>query len=107
MNAMICFEVSGKQEKVRKILTSKGYMANWKVKRGKDELTFHLPANALWKKGENFSPARAKEDLQKAAKDENVKVLRAVAMVVSKWDAVTGSPVTAGSSVQETEEISS
>src|ERR1041385_5355219 len=101
MNVMICFEVSAKQDQVRKELTSKGYMSSWKVKRGKDELTFHLPSNAMWKKGENFSPAKAKEDLQKATKALNIKVIRAVALVVSKWDAMTGSPVGASASMPE------
>src|SRR6185503_10834488 len=101
MNVMICFEVSGKQEQVRKELASKGYMSTWKIKRGKDELTYHLPSNALWKKGENFSPAKAKEDLQKAAKGINVKVIRAVALAVGKWDGMTGSSVNAGESIPE------
>lgn len=101
MNVMICFEVSEKQEQIRKELASKGYMSSWKVRRGKDELTFHLPSNALWKKGENFSPAKAKEDLQKAAKNASIKVIRAVALVVSKWDGMTGSPVRSEVSVSE------
>ena len=99
MNVMLCFEVSGKQDEIRQELASKGYMSSWKVTRGKDQLTFHLPSTAMWKKGENFSPAKAKEDLQKTAKGLNVKVVRTVAMVVSKWDGMTGSPVSSESSV--------
>ena len=102
---MLCFEVSAKSEQVRKELASKGYMASWKVKRGKDEMTFHLPAGAMWKKGENFSPAKAKEELQNATKALNVKAVRAIAVVVGKWDAMTGSPV-GSSSVHETAEAS-
>ena len=104
MNVMICFEVSAKQEQVRKELTSKGYMSSWKVKRGKDELTFHLPSNALWSKGEHSSPAKAKEDLQKVSKTLNVKITRVVALVVSKWDGMPGSPVESETSVKETAE---
>ena len=102
MNVMICFEVSSKQEQIRKELASHGYMSSWKIKRGKDELTFHLPSNSMWKKGENFSPAKAKEDLKKASSQIGVKVIRAVALVVGKWDGMTGSPVSAQADVQET-----
>ena len=101
MNVMICFEVSDKQAQVRKALTSKGYMSSWKVKRGRDELTFYLPSNALWNKGDHFSPAKAKEDLHNACKSLNVKITRTIAMVVSKWDGATGSPVGEASSVTE------
>jgi len=87
---MICFEVSGKQEQVRKELASNGYMSNWKIVRGRDELTYNLPSTAMWKKGENMSPAKAKEDLKKAAKQEKVNVVRAIAVVVGKWDGMTG-----------------
>jgi len=99
---MLCFELSNKQEFVRKELALQGYMSSWKVKRGRDELTFHLPSNALWKKGENFSPALAKEELKKTSGQLGVKVIRAVALVVSKWDGLTGSPVSSESAVQET-----
>ena len=91
MNVMICFDVSEKQEQVRKDLTANGYMSSWKVKRGRDETTFNLPSNVLWKKGEHMSPAKAKEDLKKSSKQRNVKVLRAIALVVGKWDGMTGS----------------
>ena len=101
MNVMICFEVSEKQEQVRKDLTANGYLPSWKVKRGRDETTFHLPSNALWNKGEHMSPAKAKEDLKKSAKQRNVKVLRAVALVVSKWDGMTGSSYGSGETVSE------
>lgn len=90
MNVMICFEVSGKQEQVRKELASNGYMSNWSVARGRDVLTYNLPSSAMWKKGENMSPAKAKEDLKKAAKQANVKIVRAIALVVGKWDGMTG-----------------
>ena len=90
MNVMICFEVSGKLEQVRKELASKGYMSNWRVKRGRDETTYNLPSTALWKKGDNMSPAKAKEDLKKAATQVNVKVVRAMALIVGKWDGMTG-----------------
>lgn len=90
MNVMICFEVSGKQEQVRNELASNGYMSNWRIVRGRDELTFNLPSNAMWKKGENMSPAKAKEDLKKAATKANVKVVRAIALAVGKWDGMTG-----------------
>lgn len=93
MNVMICFEVSGKQEQVRKELTSHGYMSNWRIVRGRDELTFNLPSSAMWKKGENMSPAKAKEDLKKAASQLNIKVVRAIALVVGKWDGMTGESV--------------
>ena len=90
MNVMICFEVSGKQEQVRKELASKGYMSNWRIARGRDEITYNLPSNSMWKKGENMSPAKAKEDLKNAVKQTNTKVVRAVALVIGKWDAMTG-----------------
>ena len=90
MNVMICFEVSGKQDQLRKELASKGYMSNWRITRGRDELTYNLPSTTMWKKGENMSPAKAKEDLKKAATSVNTKVIRAVAVVVGKWDAMTG-----------------
>ena len=90
MNVMICFEVSGKQEQVRAELASKGYMSNWRITRGRDQLTYNLPSGAMWKKGDNMSPAKAKEDLKQAAKKINVKVARAIAITVGKWDGVTG-----------------
>ena len=90
MNVMICFEVSGKQEQVREQLASLGYMSSWRIVRGRDELTFNLPSTAMWKKGENMSPAKAKEDLKKATSNLKVKTLRAVALVVGKWDGMTG-----------------
>ena len=101
MNVMICFEVSENQAQVRKELIASGYMSSWKVKRGRDETTYNLPSNALWKKGENMSPAKAKEDLSKSAKKLNVKVVRALALVVSKWDGVTGSLAGASANVAE------
>lgn len=97
MNVMICFEVSGKQEQVRKELAAHGYMSNWRIVRGRDELTFNLPSNAMWKKGENMSPAKAKEDLKKAATAANTKVVRGIALVVGKWDGMTGESVGSGS----------
>jgi len=90
MNVMICFEVSAKEEQVRKELASNGYMSNWRIVRGRDELTFNLPSNCMWKKGENMSPAKAKEDLKKATSHLKVKISRAVAVVVGKWDGMTG-----------------
>jgi hypothetical protein len=95
---MICFEVSGKQEQVRSELASKGYMSSWRIQRGKDEITYHLPSNALWKKGENFSPAKAKEDLKKSCTAVGVKVVRAMAVAIGKWDGMTGSSADSGSS---------
>jgi len=98
MNVMLCFEVSDKHEQVRKELASKGYMSSWKVKRGRDEITFHLPSGAMWNKGEHVSPTSTKEDLKTIASKMNVKVVRAVALVVSKWDGMTGTPVDSGRS---------
>jgi hypothetical protein len=91
MNVMICFDVSGKQAQVKEALASLGYMSSWKISRGHDEITFNLPANAMWKKGENMSPAKAKEDLKKAVKEAGVKTIRAIALTIGKWDGVTGS----------------
>ena len=102
MNVMICFEVSAKQDGIRKELSNSGYMASWKVKRGKDELTYHLPSNCMWRKGETMSSAKAKEDLKKAASTLNVKVVRAIVLPVNGFDGMTGSPV--GSSAKETAE---
>lgn len=90
MNVMICFEVSGKQEQVRKELAALGYMSNWRIVRGRDELTYNLPSNAMWKKGENMSPAKAKEDLKKATTEAKVKMIRAITLVVGKWDGIPG-----------------
>ena len=90
MNVLLCFEVSDKQEAVRKELASKGYMSSWKIKRGRDEVTFNLPGNTMWKKGDNMSPAKAKEDIKKSTSALNVKIIRAVALVVGKWDGMTG-----------------
>ena len=107
MNVMICFEVSEKQEQVRNELVKKGYMSNWKVKRGNDETTYHLPSNSLWQKGEHASPAKAKEDLKKIAKQLKVEVVRAVAIVVSKWDAVTGTSYGSNATIAEPSETTS
>ena len=107
MNVMLCFEVREKQEQVRKNLTANGYMSSWKVKRGRDEITFHLPSNTLWNKGEHMSPAKAKEDLKKFAKQHNVDVLRAVALVVSKWDGITGFSYGSNETTTESVEASS
>ncbi|MBI4930311.1 MAG: hypothetical protein HY841_06080 [Bacteroidetes bacterium] len=105
MNVVLCFEVSAKQDQVRQELASKGYMSNWKVKRGsRDEITYHLPSNLLWKKGKDMSPTKAKEELKKAANALNVKVTRAVALVVSRWDGMTGTPVGSGTLAIETSE---
>jgi hypothetical protein len=101
MNVMICFEVSTKLENVRKELASQGYMSSWKIRRGNDEITYYLPSNAMWKKGENMSPGKAKEDLKKASSQVNVKVLRAVALMVGKFDGMTGTPV--GSEIESRE----
>lgn len=90
MNVMICFEVSGKQELVKKALASYGYMSTWRISRGHDDITFNLPSNAMWKKGENMSPAKAKEDLKSATKEAGVKTIRAVALSVGKWDGIPG-----------------
>ena len=102
MNVMICFEVSGKLEQVRTELSSKGYLSNWRISRGRDEITFNLPTSAMWKKGDNMSPAKAKEDLKNAAKKTNVKIVRAVAVTIGKWDALTGDAI--NSSVTESAE---
>lgn len=91
MNVMICFEVKGNVDKLRNALKGKGYMSSWRVARGRDEITYNLPETAMWKKGENMSPAKAKEDLKKAAGDANVKVVRAIALAVGKFDGMTGS----------------
>lgn len=105
MNVMLCFEVSGKQEQVRNELASKGYMSSWRTKRGRDEITYFLPSSAMWKKGENFSPAKAKEDLKKCASQLGVKVVRAVALVVGKWDGMTGTPHEGGSPAMVSENM--
>lgn len=96
---MICFEVSEKQEEVRKELSSKGYMSSWRATRGRDIITYNLPSTMLWKKSKNMSPAAAKEDLKKAASQLGVKIIRAVAMVVGKWEAMTGARHESGVSV--------
>ena len=91
MNVLICFDVSDKQEAVKKELLQKGYMSSWKTKRGKDEITCYLPSNSVWKKGEKMSPTAAKEDLKKTASQMGVKIIRSVAISVSgKWDGVAG-----------------
>ena len=105
MNVMLCFEVSGNQEQVRKELTKRGYMGSWRTKRGRDEITYYLPSNALWKKGENFSPSLAKEDLKKSASAAGVKIVRAMALVVGKWDGMTGSPVASAGSERVAEQV--
>ncbi|MFH1005021.1 MAG: hypothetical protein V1781_05960 [Bacteroidota bacterium] len=93
MNVLICFEVSDKQEAVKKELLQKGYMSSWKAKRGKGEITCYLPFNSVWKKGENMGPTAAKEDLKKTASQMGVKIIRALAISVSgKWDGVVGTP---------------
>lgn len=97
MNVMLCFEVSGKHEQIRNELALKGYMSSWRIKRGRDEITYYLPSTAMWKKGENFSPTKAKEDLKKCASQLGVKVIRAVALAVGKWDGVIGTAYESGS----------
>jgi hypothetical protein len=91
MNVMICFEISARQEEVQSMLAANGYMSTWKVKRGREEKTYHLPSNAMWSKGERLNPVKAKEDLEKVAKKLNVKIIRALALVVTKWDGIVGS----------------
>ena len=93
MNVMICFEVSSKQDSIRKGLSSLGYMSSWKVSRGRESSTYFLPSNSMWKKGEGMSPAKAKEDLRKVASQLNVEVLRAIALSIGSFDGVTGTPV--------------
>jgi len=94
MNVMLCFEVSAKQDQLRKELASKGYMSSWKVQRGsRDEITYHLPSNVLWKKGKEMSPTKAKEELKKAATQLNVSIIRTVAITFGKFDGMTGTPV--------------
>ena len=102
MNVMICFEVSGKLDQVRNDLSSKGYLSNWRITRGRDEITFNLPTAAMWKKGDKMTPAKAKEDLKNVAKHANVKIVRAVAVTIGKWDAFTGDAIS--SSVTESAE---
>ena len=101
MNVMICFEVSDKQEQVRNSLTSKGYLSSWRITRGHDEITYNLPSTSMWKKGDNMSPAKAKEDLKNACKESKVKMVRVMAMVIGKWDGITGDNHNAESSVSE------
>lgn len=107
MNVLLSFEVSDKLQQVRQELSAKGYMSNWKVKRGRDEITFHLPSNCLWKKGENMSPTKAKEDLKKVTGQLSVKMIRVVALVVSKWDGLTGTPNGSSETVPESVEAES
>ncbi|MEK6616709.1 MAG: hypothetical protein AABZ32_11485 [Bacteroidota bacterium] len=103
MNVLLCFEVSDNLQRVRKELSAKGYMSSWKIIRGsRDEITFHLPSNTLWKKGENMSPTKAKEDLKKIATQLNVKIIRAVAIAIGKFDGITGTRHDSESAVVET-----
>ena len=101
MNIMICFEVSEKQEQVRKELASMGYLSSWRIARGRDAITFNLPSTAMWKKGENMSPTKAKEDLKKITGKLNVKAIRAIAVALGKCDGITGDLHTAESAVSE------
>ena len=92
MNVMICFDVNEKLDQLKKELASNGYMSSWRVKRGKDEITYYLPSNCMWKKGENMSPGKAKEELKKATSQIGIKTIRSIAMVVGKFDGMTGVP---------------
>lgn len=108
MNVLLCFEVSDKPEQVRKELSAKGYMSSWKVRRGsRDEITYHLPSNVMWKKGKEMSPTKAKEELKKVATELKVKIIRAVAVTVGRFDGVTGTPNTSSESVAESIEAES
>jgi hypothetical protein len=93
MNVLLSFEVNEKQQEVIKELTSLGYMQSWRVTRGRDVLTYFLPSNMLWKKGDTMSPTKAKEDLRKVTSGLNVKLIRAVAVTFGKFDAITGEPL--------------
>lgn len=105
MNVMLCFEVSDKHDQIRNELASKGYMSSWRIKRGRDEITYYLPSTAMWKKGENFSPAKAKDDLKKCASQLGVKVIRAVALTVGKWDGIIGTPHETGAPLMISENM--
>ena len=108
MNVLLCFEVSDKPEQVRQQLAGKGYMSSWKVQRGsKDAITYHLPSNVMWKKGKEMSPTKAKEELKKATTQLSVKIIRAVAITVGKFDGVTGTPVSSSATVAESVEAES
>ena len=95
MNVLLCFEVSDKRQQIKEALSAKGYMSSWKVQRGsRDTITYHLPSNVMWKKGKEMSPTKAKEELKKAATQLNVKIIRAIAVTVGRFDGLTGTPNT-------------
>lgn len=108
MNVLLTFEVSDKLDQVRQHLSGNGYMSSWKVQRGsKDVITYYLPSNVMWKKGKEMSPTKAKEELKKVATKLNIKIIRAVAITVGKFDGVTGSSVSSSASVAESVEAES
>lgn len=102
MNILLSFEVSERQQEVITELLSLGYMQSWRVTRGRDTLTYFLPKNIFWKKGNHMSPAKAKEDLKKVTSRLNVDIVRAVAVVFGKFDAVTGEPHAVKATAMET-----
>jgi len=108
MNILLCFEVNDKLEQVREQLSAKHYMSSWKVQRGsRDEITYHLPSNVMWKKGKEMSPTKAKEELKKVATELKIKIIRAVAITVGKFDGMTGTPNTSSETVVESVEVES
>ncbi|TAK22789.1 MAG: hypothetical protein EPO40_28050 [Myxococcaceae bacterium] len=87
MNALIAYDVSGKQDKVKKGMQDKGYLDFW-THQGK---TYNLPDTTLWKK--NTTLDQAFDDLTAVVDSIPViTVQRAVVTPCDEWVAIPGQP---------------
>lgn len=87
MRALITYDVSGKQEKVKAKMLAAGYSDHWVFK----QRTYNLPNTTLWK--QDVTEQRALEDLVSVVESiPGVQVLRAVATPCDTWWAVEGEP---------------
>lgn len=87
MRALITYDVSGKQEKVKAKMLAAGYLDYW-IFQGK---TYNLPNTTLWKK--DITEETAVNDLVSVvASIPGIELQRAVATPCDAWWAIEGEP---------------
>jgi hypothetical protein len=87
MEAVVTYDVSGRQTDVKNNMIGRGYSDAWKS----SNVTYHLPNTTLWK-GNVASLDTALADIKAAAAACGVTLERAVAFSSTPWAGIPGLP---------------
>lgn len=90
MNAVLIFDVSQEQQRIKEKLTQIGYYNRWTSKSS----SYYLPNNVMWKP--NIELPQAKKDLETIVAtvnnetNLNITIQRLIILSSNPWDGIEG-----------------